>query len=115
MNELSKQKDQLRQSARNKRHSFSEKYIEESFPKLLDFAIDVILAIVVFAIGTRVIKWLVKIIKSSMERANLEQGVLTFISSLIRSPISFLFSFTYVLFRIDLLSYLLQCQLIRKY
>ena len=64
--------------------SLLEKYIEESFPKLLDFAIDVILAIVVFAIGTRVIKWLVKIIKSSMERANLEQGVLTFISSLIR-------------------------------
>ena len=30
MNELSKKKDQLRQSARNKRHSFSEKYIEES-------------------------------------------------------------------------------------
>ena len=62
--------------------SLFEKYIEESLPKLLDFAIDVLLAIVVFAIGTRVIKWLVKIVKSSMSRANVEQGVLTFISSL---------------------------------
>ena len=64
--------------------SLIEQYMEESLPKLLDFAIDVLLAIVVFAIGTRVIKWLVKILKNSLERANLEQGVLTFISSLIR-------------------------------
>ena len=69
--------------------SLLEKYIEDSFPKLLDFAIDVILAVLVFAIGTRVIKWMVKIIKNSMERANLEQGVLTFISSLIRYVLYF--------------------------
>ena len=69
--------------------SLLEKYIEDSFPKLLDFAIDVILAVLVFAIGTRVIKWMVKIIKNSMERANIEQGVLTFISSLIRYVLYF--------------------------
>ena len=61
-----------------------EQYLENSLPKLLDFAIDVILAAVVFAIGTRVIKWLVKIVKGSMERANVEQGVLTFIGSLFK-------------------------------
>lgn len=66
-----------------------EQYIEDSLPKLLDFAIDVILAVVVFAIGTRVIKWLVKIVKNSMTRANIEQGVLTFISSLIRYVLYF--------------------------
>ena len=59
-----------------------EQYMEDSLPKLLDFAIDVILAVIVFAIGTRVIKWLVKLVKNSMARANVEQGVLTFISSL---------------------------------
>ena len=69
--------------------SLLEKYIEDSFPKLLDFAIDLILAVLVFAIGTRVIKWMVKIIKNSMERANIEQGVLTFISSLIRYVLYF--------------------------
>lgn len=66
-----------------------EKYIEDSLPKLLDFAIDVILAIVVFAIGTKIIKWLVKIIKNSMARANVEQGVLTFISSLCKYVLYF--------------------------
>lgn len=66
-----------------------EQYIEDSLPKLLDFAIDVILAVVVFAIGSRVIKWLVKIVKNSMTRANIEQGVLTFISSLIRYVLYF--------------------------
>lgn len=66
-----------------------EQYIEDSLPKLLDFAIDVILAVVVFAIGSRVIKWLIKIVKNSMTRANIEQGVLTFISSLIRYVLYF--------------------------
>lgn len=62
--------------------SLLEKYLEDSLPKLLDFAIDVILAAIVFFIGTRVIKWLVKIGRKSMERANVEPGVLTFICSL---------------------------------
>ena len=61
-----------------------EQYMRDSLPGLLDFAIDVILAAVVFVIGTRVINWLVKIVKNSMTRANIEQGVLTFISSLFR-------------------------------
>ena len=69
--------------------SLLEQYIENSFPKLLDFAIDIILAVVVFAIGTRIIKWLVKIVKTSMSRANVEQGVLTFISSLFRYVLYF--------------------------
>lgn len=67
-----------------------EQYMTDSLPKLLDFAIDVILAIIVFAIGTKVIKWLVKIVKSSMERANVEQGVLTFIGSLLKYVLYFL-------------------------
>lgn len=66
-----------------------EQYMTESLPKLLDFAIDVILAVVVFAIGTRVIKWLVKIVKNSMTRANVEQGVLTFIGSLLKYVLYF--------------------------
>ncbi len=66
-----------------------EQYMTDSLPKLLDFAIDVILAIVVFAIGTKVIKWLVKIVKNSMERANVEQGVLTFIGSLLKYVLYF--------------------------
>lgn len=67
-----------------------EQYLENSFPKLLDFAIDVILAIVVFLVGTRIIKWIVKFIKNSMGRANIEQGVLTFICSLCKYVLYFI-------------------------
>ena len=67
-----------------------EQYLEDSVPKLLDFAIDVILAIVVFWVGTRVIKWIVELVKKSMRRANVEQGVLTFISSLCRYILYFI-------------------------
>ncbi len=66
-----------------------EQYLADSLPKVLDFAIDVILAAIVFAVGTRVIKWLVKIVKGSMARANVEQGVLTFISSLFKYVLYF--------------------------
>ena len=66
-----------------------EQYMTDSLPKLLDFAIDVILAAIVFVIGTRVIKWFVKIVKNSMERANVEQGVLTFIGSLLKYVLYF--------------------------
>lgn len=66
-----------------------EQYMNDSLPKLLDFAIDVILAAIVFFVGTKVIKWLVKIIKNSMTRANVEQGVLTFISSLLKYVLYF--------------------------
>lgn len=67
-----------------------EKYLEESLPKLLDFAIDVILAAIVFFVGTRVIKWIVNFVKKSMDRANVEQGVLTFISSLCKYILYFI-------------------------
>ena len=67
-----------------------EKYLEDALPKALDFAIDVILAAVVFFIGTRVIKWLVKIVKKSIERANVEPGVVTFICSLCKYVLYFI-------------------------
>ena len=69
--------------------SVLEKYVEESLPKILDFSISVILAAVVFFVGTKIIKWLIAIVKKSLERANVEQGVLTFISSLVKYMLYF--------------------------
>lgn len=80
--------DEIGQTA-EKEIGILEQYVKDSLPGLLDFAIDVILAAIVFAIGTRVIKWLVKIVKNSMTRANIEQGVLTFISSLFKYVLYF--------------------------
>lgn len=67
-----------------------EKYLEGAIPALLDFAVDVILALVVLFIGGRVIKWILKILRSSMERTNAEQGVVTFVCSLCKYALYFI-------------------------
>ena len=46
-----------------------ENYVDNALPQVFDFAIDVILACVVFFIGTKLVKWVVNIIRKSMERA----------------------------------------------
>ncbi len=74
----------------NVEKTFLEKYMDGAMPNLLDFAIDVILAFIVFAIGAKLIKWAIKILNRSMERANAEPGVITFVSSLSRYALYFI-------------------------
>lgn len=69
--------------------SFLETYVDSALPQVLDFAIDVILACVVFFVGTKLVKWVVNIIRKSMERANAEAGVVTFVCSLSRYALYF--------------------------
>ena len=59
-------------------------YFDGALPKALDFAIDVVLAVVVFLIGVKLIKWVTNIIKKSMEKARAEQGVITFLCSVVK-------------------------------
>ena len=67
-----------------------EAYLESAIPGLLDFCVDVLLAILVLFIGGRIINWIVKILKRSMERTNAEHGVITFISSLCKYALYFI-------------------------
>lgn len=67
-----------------------EHYVDSAMPQVLDFAIDVILAVVVFLIGTRVVNWIAKILRRSMEKANAEAGVVTFVSSVCKYALYFL-------------------------
>lgn len=69
--------------------SLLENYMNGAMPQILDFAIDVILAIVVLLIGTKVVKWIVKILRKSMERADAEAGVVTFVSSVCKYALYF--------------------------
>jgi len=69
--------------------TFLENYVDGAMPGILNFAIDVILAFVVFLIGTRIVKWVVKLLKKSMEKANAEQGVVTFVGSVVRYVLYF--------------------------
>ena len=41
-----------------------------------------VLSIVAFYVGTKLIKWLLKVAKSSMEKAGIDMGVAQFICSL---------------------------------
>lgn len=59
-------------------------YVGNKIPGVLDFAIGVILALVVFWIGTKVIKWIRKIVKMSLEKANVDKGVRQFVDSLLK-------------------------------
>ena len=67
-----------------------EAYMDGVIPQILDFAIDVILAFVVFLVGTKIVKWLVAVIRKSMERANAEAGVVTFVCSLCKYALYFI-------------------------
>ena len=59
-------------------------YVEGKLPGLIDFIIGVILALVVFFIGTQLIKWIRKLIKISMEKGNVDKGVRQFVDSLVK-------------------------------
>ncbi|MGN0352591.1 MAG: mechanosensitive ion channel family protein [Roseburia sp.] len=59
-------------------------YLENLIPDLLAFALQVVIAIVVYAIGVKVIKYIVKLIRRSMERAGADEGVKQFLGTLIK-------------------------------
>jgi len=80
---------QINDIAESVEKNFLENYMDGALPGILDFAVDVILAFLVFLVGTRLVKWVVKLLKKSMERANAEQGVVTFVCSLCRYALYF--------------------------
>lgn len=61
-----------------------QEYLQGVLPNILDFVVTVILALIVYLIGTKLIKWVVKITKDALERANAESGVITFLSSVVK-------------------------------
>ena len=59
-------------------------YISDKIPELIDFAIGVVLALLVFWIGAKIIKWIRKIIRISMEKGGVDKGVRQFVDSLVK-------------------------------
>lgn len=59
-------------------------YLDEKLPQLLDFAVGVILALVVFVIGSKVIGWIRKLVKRSIQRSNIDKGIETFVDSMLK-------------------------------
>lgn len=71
-------------------------YFESLIPDLLNFALQVIIAIIVYAVGAKLIKMTVKIVRKTLERRNTDIGVIQFLSAVIR------YSMYFVLFMVIL-------------
>lgn len=59
-------------------------YLSKKLPSMIDFAFGVVLALVVFFVGAKVINWLRKIVRRSLERANVDKGVGQFVDSMMK-------------------------------
>lgn len=70
--------------------SRTQEYIEKYLPVAVSFGIRLVLAVVVFLTGTRVIKLLRRIFRRFMERANADTGVIQFLDSLMKVILYFL-------------------------
>lgn len=64
-------------------------YLEGMVPSLLSLLMQVIVAIIVLLIGSRIIKFLLKLIKKSLDRSKVEAGVVTFLCSLVKYSLYF--------------------------
>lgn len=69
-------------------------YIQEHIPVIVAFGLKVLAAFIFFCLGRVVIKWIRKIVKSSLERSRADKGVVQFIDSLLKFGLYFLLIFT---------------------
>lgn len=69
-------------------------YLQGKFPELIEFGIKVILALIVFEIGRRLIKWIRKIVRTSLQKSNVDKGVEQFVDSLLKFGLFALLIFT---------------------
>src|SRR5699024_6529497 len=60
-------------------------FLDENLPKLVDFAFQVVLALVVFFVGRVVINWVRKLVRASIERSNADKGVEQFVDSCLKA------------------------------
>lgn len=59
-------------------------YFENLIPDLINFALQVILAIILYAVGVRLIKLVERLIKKSMEKKGADTGVIQFLSAVVK-------------------------------
>lgn len=59
-------------------------YFSNKVPGVIDFAFSVLLALVVFFVGAKLINWVRKLVRRSLERANVDKGVEQFVDSMMK-------------------------------
>lgn len=61
-----------------------QKFIQDKGPSVIAFGIQVLLALVIFFAGHKLINWVRKVVRASMERASSDVGVRQFVDSLLK-------------------------------
>ena len=69
-------------------------YFENLVPDILNFALQVVIALIVYAIGAKLIAFLVKVVKKTMERRNTDLGVIQFLSAVVKYALYFILFMT---------------------
>ena len=69
-------------------------WVEGLFPRVLDFIIEVALAFVFIVIGMKLIGWVRKILKKSLEKNHADTGLVQFLDSLVKYGLYILLALT---------------------
>lgn len=69
-------------------------YLSDKIPSLIDFVLSVLLALLVFAIGAKLIGWLRKIVRRSLQRSGVDKGVEQFVDSVLKAVLYALLLFS---------------------
>lgn len=56
-------------------------YLEGLAPGMLGFALRVVIAVIIYFIGGKIIKWIRKVLRRALERSNVDKGVRQFLDS----------------------------------
>lgn len=70
-----------------------QKYLDEHTPELISFGIKVVLSIVVLYIGSRLIRWVLGIVRRSLGRTGMDKGAIQFLCSFLKALLYILLIF----------------------
>ena len=70
-----------------------QKYLDEHTPQLISFGIKVVLSIVVLYIGSRLIRWVLGLVRRSLGRTGMDKGAVQFLSSFLKALLYILLIF----------------------
>ena len=70
-----------------------QKYLDEHTPELINFGIKVVLSIVVLYIGSRLIRWVLGLVRRSLGRTGMDKGAVQFLCSFLKALLYILLIF----------------------
>ena len=70
-----------------------QKYLDELTPQLISFGIKVVLSIVVLYIGSRLIRWVLGLVRRSLGRTGMDKGAVQFLCSFLKALLYILLIF----------------------